>query len=883
MKKSVVKICSWVLLMMTAISAHAGRTTYEFNVQRPFDAESPTVCKVPSSVLSHMLNTDDFSKISLCASWITSSGKEKFYTTNTSGSANQKGHWFTNAGIATVNSKSRCIRVIWDKDRPAFTIEHNIEANVEVGSTYSAREALILDTDTLLYIFNVTIGEAGSSESITTDQPAVISRKNYTDDWEITPVVTRNSETAMQQNWIQVNAGDKITLSAKPVDASLYEEVKYQWSNYNCNNYYHDERSVIIREYSSEADFVLTDDAKYEHGGHYMLTCKFTTSEGTTTKSYQYFVDVQEHPGELHTWPSYPLTYDFHTEYPNLTQPEMVHNLYKKDGTKANEYVGEWWSAHWGDNLNSEVGTDSATVYDAAKNMVAMYDRDFAYIRNEMGWPPDLSARNGYKSFIYIYGSGLDQDSKPNTEAGGYQGWINTDGKNYACVWVSYWPFARFRSDADQLWTDGEYQRNAMIHEGIHAIFSDFNTCEGAAWFHEGGNTWLQKQMFARRDGVYGESGYLDGGPFLAPHMPIECYSGWLVDGSYGAPNGTSASTTACNWRNYLGGVQYANSFPTVIANICGDGVIPWIWRYCKTRVLQGLCDSLGTEAVRDIVVQYRARQALFDLGGWDKSYRDVVNTYFGTTVKAETQPATIDVAPFKLTPYQAVEDNGEDGWLAPDTLTNPGWSGANFVPIHVKGDRVQVDFRPEDTNMRALLCYRTKDGKCYYGQPANCGTLSIDITDKPANGVVFCVVVNTDHIFTGSKQLKHHWDYRLRLGEGAEAIADTYTKWFNYEDDLIDTDYETGIKDIIENKAADEVKILTGYVKAGSKVQLELGNIEPKDIAVRIVGATGVVVKSGTVAADGSFTMPANLNSGLYVVAFNYGGQKKTFKVIVK
>jgi hypothetical protein len=37
-------------------------------------------------------------------------------------------------------------------------------------------------------------------------------------------------------------------------------------------------------------------------------------------------------------------------------------------------------------------------------------------------------------------------------------------------------------------------QMGAVTHEGIHAVLADLPGCKNAAWFHEGGNTWLQQE-----------------------------------------------------------------------------------------------------------------------------------------------------------------------------------------------------------------------------------------------------------------------------------------------------------------------------------------------------------------------------------------------------
>ncbi len=873
----------------------ASKYVFTFDIERAIDADEPSVCEVKPALVRSLIGVSaaNLGSVLLRATWTSSTGKDTYFESSTSDVSTERGHWFTKTGIATTKAKNYCIKVVWNS--PRFMVSHNAEANVEVGSTYTVKEAIVNETDTIVYVFNVTIGAEGSAMSVTDNQPAVMGRKSQTDGWLVRPVVRRNEGEVKYENFISVNAGDKITLGCEIIDTEAYTSGKYSWTKLYWDSKQKKDGAKTLRSYKSD-DFVLTENAEYTDGGMYRLTVRLTDSEGKLViRNYMFYVDVQLHPGEFKTWDYHHLSYDFHTEYPTLAQPQKVHNIKKKDGTPANQYVGEWWSVFWGDNLNTEVGQvgrDDEIIMKAAKNLVDKYEYDFAYIRDYMGWPPDLSARQGYKSFVYIFGSGLANDNTSNTEKGGYQSATTVDGRSWACVWASYYPFSRFRDDADQKWSDGEYQRGAMIHEGIHATFADLGACQGSSWFHEGGNTWLQGQVYARRDGRYGDAGYLDGGPFLAPHMPIECYSGWLQDGSYGGPaaqgvNMYNGGQQVCTWRNYLGGVQYANAFPTVVANVCGDGSIPWIWRYCKNRVLETMGDSLGDEAMRDVIVQYRAKQALFDLGGWDNSYRSVTNSYFGTTVKAEWSPYWINVAPYRITPYQTLELNDSAGWMAPDTLTNPGWSGSNIIPIHVSGTVANVEFRPEDTNMRALLCYRTKSGECYYSQTVNCGNISIDLTPGPANGVVFCVVINTDYVYTGDTQRKHHWDYRLRLGKGALQTADPYIKWFYYENTLHDTEFETGIK-TVDNDCAEMVneggvKILSGMINAGQNIQIDLGGINPSEVTVRMVGISGVVVAGGQLNADGSLTIPAGLPGGLYVVTFAYGKNRDVFKIIVK
>ena len=72
-----------------------------------------------------------------------------------------------------------------------------------------------------------------------------------------------------------------------------------------------------------------------------------------------------------------------------------------------------------------------------------------------------------------------------------------------------------------------------------------------------------------------------------------------------------------CTWRNLLGGVQYSNIFPTFLGMTLGQGSIPWIWRYCESRVLEGMATALGESQMRRLILEYRAKQALVDMGEW--------------------------------------------------------------------------------------------------------------------------------------------------------------------------------------------------------------------------------------------------------------------------
>jgi len=806
-----------LLLLSLGVHANGRRVTFTVNVSRPMDAQ-PSEFVVAQSLLTQaygLITTSDVDdalksgKLNLVATYNTSNGKESFYATRTVSEG--YGHWFTKTGLATSKQTSRVICVCFMDGK--FYISHDTSGNVAENDHFIVKESFVSKTvtDTITYVFDVTVG--GMIASVSSNQQAIaFGRKNYVDSWMVKPQVRINEQDWKQRNYIQTDAGNSITLSA--IAPETVKSAKYSWLN---------AKGKTIRSYKSTADFILSN-VTYADGGFYTLKVRMTMEDGTIiVKDYNYFVDVQEHRGEFYDWAAHivPFSYDFRSEYPELAEPQKVHTFYKRTANgkqaPANQYVGKWWSAFWGDNLNKEVGTDSATVYAAAKRMVDYFDQEFAYLRNKMGWPPDLSARKGYKSIIYIFGSGLTNDNTSPEEQGGYQSATYADGQTWACVWASWYPFSRFRLDADTKWNDGAYQRDAMIHEGIHATFADMPGVKGSSWFHEAGNTWAQSKMAQLKAEEAGNTieddnaraGWLDCGPFLAPFMPIECYSGWLQDGTFGGPQAqgvnryTNDGKQICTWRNILGGTQYGNSFPTILSGFCGTGSVPWIWRYCGYRVLEGIGDSIGEEAMRKVVLQYRSRMAIYDFGYGSKAYRNSASDAFGQAIGPEWEPYYVKCDTWRMTPYAKPILNDNSGWLAPDTLTNPGWSGANFIPIHVDpaAQKAVVEFRPEDTHMEAQLCYRTKDGKAYYSQPVYCGKIELDISDRPANEVIICVVANTDYIYddnNGEWQRSHHWDYRIRLNEGCMAVADNYQKWFFYERNITDPTFDpTGIDEV--------------------------------------------------------------------------------------
>ncbi|MBQ0046893.1 MAG: T9SS type A sorting domain-containing protein [Prevotellaceae bacterium] len=916
-----------LILASCSLCAMAGsKVVYTTDIVRSADktADQPTAMKVSTNAIVDALALGSEADIANGLSdgsilFLAKQGSAS--STYSTASYGKHGYWFTKSGIACAASNTNR-RIACKYEDGAFIIVHNAD-KVADGDSYSFAEMFVQGEDTVQYSFNVTIG---ANESITSDQPEYKKtykhRADERDAWPLLPMVRQNDGEWVQQTYIQVMAGDKISFSLADKDGNTTYRVRYL-----------DRNGTQIRGYKADPEFVLTEDATPANSGCYQCNIMYKDAEGTThtETGFRIYVDVQTEPlGTPFSWEGRvtQFSHDWTTDaaYNNgvFVKPEKTHTIYKKNGSPANSYSGEWWSAFWGDNLNSEVGGQEKAM-EAAKNMVEKYDDDFAYIRDYMGWPPDKSARDGYKSFVYIFGSGLKNDNTSNTEKGGYQSSTYVDGANYACVWASYYPFSRFRSDADQKWSDGDYQREAMIHEGIHAIFADLNACSKSSWFHEAGNTWLQSAMNTERYNRYGTPGFLDACPLVAPFMPIECYSGWLLDGSFGGPtadgvNVYGADGQVCTWRNLLGGTQYGNSFPIILGEICGKGSIPWIWRNAKDYVLKSIGGLLGEDMMRDLIMQYRARMATFDIGGWKEGYRNIMNSNIGTIVKEEygngvmtkdnknsdIMPCLKHVEPFALTPYQGLTINSDDHWLAPDTLTCPGWSACNIIPIHVdsKANSATIEFLPQnDRDMRAQLCYVTKGGKNYYSQYAHCGKIQIDLTDRPANNVVFLVVANTDYIYTGDAQRRSHYDYRVRFGEGALAVADLYTKWSlnektitdpNYDEDAARAEQEIalGIEDVqidAESSASEYVpgqngvRLVTGLCRAGQPLTVQLANgIAASDVTVSILGLSGFVADEAPLQGN-SYTLPSNLTPGLYFVKFIQNGKTDTYKIIVK
>ncbi|SFM81556.1 Por secretion system C-terminal sorting domain-containing protein [Chitinophaga sp. YR627] len=478
--------------------------------------------------------------------------------------------------------------------------------------------------------------------------------------------------------------------------------------------------------------------------------------------------------GSAYTWPVYSptISYDFRSEYPNLPTPSQILNdCPQVVGTQSSD----WWTFRWGPKKKSVVTAAAITP------MLARLNKDFRYFRDTMGWPADIRARNGYKSAVYLYGSGLCTDNADSTALGGWQSAIYYNGQNWPMILASYYPVYAF--DPAYTGTDAAYQQSAMTHEGIHAMLADLPGVKNSAWFHEGGNVWFQQTADAKRSNNFSSLGFLNGTDFIAPFMPIECYSGWLQDGSFGGPaaegvNMFNGSQQICTWKTYLGGHQYSSSFPTFLGNTLGDNAVPWIWRYASSRVLEGIASGIGEAQTRRLITEYRAKQALVDFGKWKSACVALLNNVFGNSIGAEWQPSWLNPAPWIATPYAKTTNN--NGTLTPDTTTLPGWSGANQIPLTVTGSTVTVNFQPIGANMTCQLVYWTTSGQPVYSQYVSSGNVTLNLTTPAANNVVIAVITNTNYLYQGETTRKTKYDYRLQLVSGISGAASVNTKWYS-------------------------------------------------------------------------------------------------------
>ena len=487
--------------------------------------------------------------------------------------------------------------------------------------------------------------------------------------------------------------------------------------------------------------------------------------------------------GDAYTWPGYrnDLDYDTRSNIGEIKPPTKFNN--NCSGVTGKK-VGKWWAIYWGDKRDSRI-TD-VTI----DSILKKYDTDFGYLYDTLGWAPDAQAQAGQYSAIYYLGSGTcageaDYDSNVGEYVGGYQSWV----AGYTAVAASFYPLYSFNTSCP--FRDRVAQMDAMIHEGIHSMTNGYPGAKEAHWFQEAGNTWIQQDMFSHRNAVYSGMGFLNAATVIAPFMPIECYSGWLTDGSFGGPGAQGVNN---NWRYLIGGSQYSNIFPTFMGTWLGTGSVRWIYghAYGKTKYLletYGTSAGLGDEGTRRLIMEFRARLAMLDMKEWSKEIKNLLNQNFGGNSYDEVnRNSKYD---WKMTPYQKMTES--NGWLVPDAATTPGWSGANIVPLKVQSGATQVSvtMKALGKNMSLQLAYRATDGTPVYSVPMQTqnandevtAVLNLNKTPGTSNGsqMVFAIVCNTDYQFTGNENIrKEHFNYNLKLNKGLSGAGDAYTKWYN-------------------------------------------------------------------------------------------------------
>lgn len=630
---------------------------------------------------------------------------------------------------------------------------------------------------------------------------------------------------------------------------------------------------------------------------HFMLAIQAIDASGNLSQKSDgiwIFFGDEKHAAQSYTWPKYSptLDYNFKDEFPALSMPTRdLDDCPQVIGTQSSG----WWTFKWGPKKKSVVTEKSITP------MLERFNKDFAYFRDTMGWPPDRRAKEGYRSTIYLYGSGLSCiDNADSTALGGWQSGIN----GYPCVLASYYPVYSF--DPACRYSDKEAQMGAMIHEGIHSVLADLPGAKQAAWFQEGGNTWLQQEAAARQSNDFSSMGFLNACPYIAPFMPIECYSGWLQDGSFGGPsaegvNKFNGSQQICTWRKLLGGNQYGNTFPTFLGQVLGTGSVAWIWRNCPERVLEGMSKELGDVQIRRLIMEYRAKQALIDMNEWSGAIKKLLDANMSSTIGAEWTPNWINCTPWQATPYVKTWMRDEaNKILTPEPRTTPGWSGANQIPLKATGAEIAVNFIPMGENMTCQLVYRATDGTPVYSIPVSGGVCRLKLDKVPANNVVIAVICNTNYVYAGETTRMAHFDYRLQLVEGLSK-ASIYKKWYDYKTPIVDvadpiepfptegplygTTTGTGSLNISADDKKFSNKIFPNPLSSDDIIKIEFSPELNGAKEVRIVDSRGSLLYMMKDLQENKLEIPIDgrLRQGVYFVAIHDEQKNETHKIVIQ
>ncbi len=541
--------------------------------------------------------------------------------------------------------------------------------------------------------------------------------------------------------------------------------------------------------------------------------------------------------GDAYTWPHYrsDLDYDTKSNIGIINPPTQFNdNCSGVTGRKA----GKWWAFYWGSDRDSRI-TD-VTI----DSILKKYDTDFEYLYNTLGWAPDAQAQDGKYSAIYYYGSGTCAGGAKTDTTGGWQSYA----AGYTAVVASFYPLYSFNTSCP--YSDRVAQMDAMIHEGIHSMTNGYPGAKQAHWFQEAGNTWIQQDMFSHRNGIYSGMGFLNAATLMAPFMPIECYSGWLIDGSFGGPG---AQGVNANQRYLLGGSQYSNIFPTFLGTWLGTGAVRWIYGNAtgnnkNTYLLEtyGKDYGLGDAGVRRLITEFRAKLALLDMKEWSEEMRNLLNQNFGGTSYWEQDYWDNKNYSYtwKMTPYQSVTASGN--YLVPNSDITPGWSGANYIPLKVNSgaSNVSVSFyldgnNSNSTNMNFLLCYRATDGTPIYSEPITgegTVTLRLDKTPSSTNGspIVFAVAVNTEYNYSGNEDIrKNHYGYKIKLESGISGAGDANTPY--YRDFNLSYDWPKLSSSSGASSSSSSSSLSSSSVSSSSSVQVTTVRTFPVSVTLPI------------------------------------------------
>lgn len=355
----------------------------------------------------------------------------------------------------------------------------------------------------------------------------------------------------------------------------------------------------------------------------------------------------------------------------------------------------------------------------------------------KLGFAPDKGFARGYYLNYYLLGSGLAGADAVAASDVGYQGWEFYNGE--------YWPSLCTSYHAIKKAYDGSFiDRSNITHESIHVLQNGTGNFTKAGWIFEAHNTQLGSRLIDLRDGLK-QLGYLDAVSALGPHIPIEAFAGWMVDGTFG----NSFPEDGLSPRAFFGGAQYCGTFPLFLDLFVGSTLMNWLWKNNvpdSETVLQTLLRGLGAAQTERAILEYRARVALLDFGAWRPALKAQVDAQFATDTNFM---------------YAATTVNGTT--LTPAALTLPGTSGSNYIPLAASGTAASLTFVPQSTDMRCQLVYRATDGSAVYGTPVASGKCSISLSKPPSNGVIVAVITNVST--THSKTSK--FPYTLQLAQG--------------------------------------------------------------------------------------------------------------------